>query len=520
MNDVVLELRNITKVFPHPEKPIIANDNVTINIRPGEVHALVGENGTGKSTLMNILYGLLSPDEGEILLEGKPVRFKNPREAINHGIGMLHQHFMLIPSFTVAENLVFAFEPKKGAFVDIKKAVEITNEISSRYGLKVDPYKRISQCTLSMQQRVEILKILFHKANVLIFDEPTAVLTPQESQELFKAFKELKETGKSIIFITHKLREVMAVADRATIMRKGKVIDTVNIRDSSIENLAEKMIGRRFNVLVRKVKNNEMNLSTDRKDILRLDKLSAEESQSGMKLKDVSLTVKEGDIIGIAGVGGNGQEQLVECITGLFKNIAGGKIYYRDKDITRYNAHMMRQIGVAHITGERYNRGISIQSNIHDNLAMGAHRREPWASKLFLKPGKLKEMSRYLIEKFDIKTDSQFVPIMNLSGGNIQKCILARELNLARELIIAEEPTRGVDIGSVEFIHNQLINKAKEGFGVLLISTDLDEVLSLSTKIFVMYGGEIIGEIDPEQEFAEKKIGLLMAGVRLEGGDI
>lgn len=514
MEDIVLQLKEITKIFPHPEKPVVANDHVSLDVRRGEVHALVGENGTGKSTLMNVLYGMLAPDGGEILLGGESVRFKNPRDAIAHGIGMVHQHFMLVPSFTAAENLVFTFEPRKGVFVDTAAAEKTARELSEKYGLAVDPSKKMSECPLSMQQRVEILKILFHGASILIFDEPTAVLTPQEAQELFKAFEELKKDGKSIIFITHKLREVMAVADRATVMRRGRVIDTVDIRESSMEDLAEKMVGKRIDVTVRKVRNAAMGSGEERETILSLDRLSSGASPSGTRLKSVSLEVREGEILGIAGVGGNGQELVVEAVTGLLGGISGGKMRYRGRDITGFDAHGIRRIGIAHITGERYVRGICAESDIHENLIMGAHRRAPWASRLFLKPKKLAALSDRLIGEFAIKTGSRLTPIMNLSGGNIQKCILARELNLAGDLIIAEEPTRGVDIGSIEFIHQQLIDRAKEGFGVLLVSTDLDEILSLSTRVLVMFGGEVMGEVDPEAPDADKQIGLLMAGVR------
>lgn len=512
MGETVLRLNEITKIFPHPEKPVIANDHVTLDVRKGEIHALVGENGTGKSTLMNVLYGMLQPDSGEIILNGKSVQFRNPRDAIAKGIGMVHQHFMLVPSFTVAENLVFTFEPKKGAFVDVAEAGRIARSLSEKYGLAVDPEKKVSECSLSMQQRVEILKILFHGANILIFDEPTAVLTPQESEELFKAFAELKKDGKSIIFITHKLREVMAVADRATVMRRGVVIDTVEIRDSSMEDLAEKMVGKRIDVTLRKVKNRELAREKPG-EILSLEHLSTAVTPSGSRLRDVSFQVREGEIIGIAGVGGNGQELVVEAVTGLLPYITEGRMTYRGRDITDSNACAVRRIGIAHITGERYVRGVCSQSSIHENLIMGAHRREPWSSRFLLKPKRLAELSDRLIAEFSIKTNSRATPIMNLSGGNIQKCILARELNLARELIIAEEPTRGVDIGSIEFIHQRLIDKAREGYGVVLVSTDLDEILSLSTRVLVMFEGRIMGELDPEDPDTHRRMGLLMAGV-------
>lgn len=514
MSDVILELRGITKIFPHPEKPVIANDHISLTLRKGEIHALVGENGTGKSTLMNILYGILQPEEGEILLNGERKTFKNPRDAIAAGIGMVHQHFMLIPSFTVAENLVFAFEPKKGMFVDKKKAVEIAREISGRYKLHIDPDKKISECSLSMQQRVEILKILFHGAEILIFDEPTAVLTPQESEELFKAFEELKKAGKSIIFITHKLREVMHIADRATVMRKGKVVDTVEISKSSMEDLAEKMVGRRIDVTTRKIANSDFAPEKERESVLTLEHVSSGVTPSGEQLKDICLKLRKGDILGVAGVGGNGQGLLVEAVNGLLRNIKDGTIAYEGQDITHSQAYNVRRLGIAHITGERYIRGVSADSSIHENMMMGPHRRSPWSGKVFLHVKKLRELTESLIRTFDIKASSPDACIMELSGGNIQKCILAREITLAHDLIVAEEPTRGVDIGSIEFIHQQLVDKAKAGYGVLLVSTDLDEVLSLSTRVVVMYEGEIMGEVNPELPDARSRIGRLMAGVQ------
>ena len=517
MQKTVLQVNGITKIFPHPETPVVANDHVDLTLREGEILAVVGENGTGKSTLMNILYGMLQPDAGEILLDGKVVRIRSPREAIANGIGMVHQHFMLVPSFTVAQNLVFSFEPTKhGVFVDEKKAIEITEEISQRYKLQIDPTRKIQDCPLSMQQRVEILKILFHGAKILIFDEPTAVLTPAESKELFRAFRELKADGRSIIFITHKLREVMDVADRVTVMRRGKVVTTVNCQDTSIEDLAEKMVGQRINIAHRIMHNEEM--KRDGQEIFHMDHVSTEKNVAGKCIKDVTFSLHANEIVAFAGVGGNGQEQLVEAIAGLGMRVKEGQMWYRDVDVTHYSASDMRKIGIAHITGERYVLGISAASDIYDNLIMGAHRREPWAGKLFMRKKRLSKLVDDLIETFQIKTASPHSEIMNLSGGNIQKCILARELNLAKDLIIAEEPTRGVDVGAQSFIHQTLLDKCKQGYGVILVSTDLDEVLSLSNVVYVMFEGRIIGKVDPESPDARNAIGLLMAGIKKEGG--
>lgn len=517
MEKTVLQVKDITKVFPHPETPVVANDHVNLTLNEGEILAVVGENGTGKSTLMNILYGMLQPDSGEILLDGKAVRIRSPREAIANGIGMVHQHFMLVPSFTVAQNLVFSFEPTKhGVFVDEAKAIEITKEISQRYGLQIDPTRKIQDCPLSMQQRVEILKILFHGAKILIFDEPTAVLTPAESAELFRAFRELKADGRSIIFITHKLREVMDVADRVTVMRKGKVVGTVTTEETSIEDLAEKMVGQRINIADRIMHNSEMEKSDS--VIFRMDHVTTAKTAAGKCIQDVSFDLHEHEIIGVAGVGGNGQEQLVEAIAGLGAPVTDGKMTYRDQDVTRCSAADMRKIGIAHITGERYILGISSTSDIYDNIIMGAHRREPWAGKLFMRQKRLEKLVDDLIETFHIKTASPRSEIMNLSGGNIQKCILARELNLAKDLIIAEEPTRGVDVGSQSFIHHTLLDKCKQGYGVILVSTDLDEVLTLSNVVYVMFEGRIIGKVNPEDPDARNAIGLLMAGIQPKGG--
>ena len=517
MQNVILQAKDITKIFPNPEMPVVANDHVNLTLHEKEILAIVGENGTGKSTLMNMLYGMLQPDSGEILLNGAPVHLSSPRDAIAHGIGMVHQHFMLIPSFTVAQNLVFAFEPtRRGIFVDEAKAVAITREISEKYGLQIDPMRKIQDCPLSMQQRVEILKILFHGAKILIFDEPTAVLTPAESQELFRAFRELKANGHSIIFITHKLHEVMEVADRVTVMRKGKVVGSADKSGLSVEDLAEKMVGQRINIAERIMHRAEMPHSED--IIFRMDHLSTEKNRAGKSIQDITFSLRKHEIIGFAGVGGNGQEQLVEAVTGLGTGVTAGKKFYRQQDITNSSAADIREIGIAHITGERYVLGISSASDIYDNLIMGAHRREPWAGRLFLRHKPLSRLVDHLIETFQIKTASPHNEIMNLSGGNIQKCILARELNLAKDFIVAEEPTRGVDVGSQSFIHHTLLEKCRQGYGIILVSTDLDEVLALSSTVYVMFEGKIIGQVDPESPDARGAIGLLMAGIQQEGG--
>jgi len=503
----ILEMRDIVKVFPLAENPVIANDHVDFSIKKGEIHALVGENGAGKTTLMNILYGMYTQDEGTIILDGININIEDPKKAISYGIGMVHQHFVLIPSFTVAENLIFGYEPYKGPFVDLNKARQQASEISKKYGLEVDPDKKIQECSLSTQQRVEILKILLRGASILIFDEPTAVLTPQETKELFKAFRELAQDGKTIIFITHKLREVMAVAERVTIMQKGQVRGVVNVKDTSVEELARLMVGRDVSFTQRRVKR-----VSESDKILEVDNLSCLDERGLLALKDVSFHVKAGEILGVAGVGGNGQNELVECLTGLRETI-NGDIIYKGRKIIKFSADKIRNLGVGHIPGQRYTRGICKESNVLKNLIMGAHKKHPLSKSIFLN---LKQIDRYaenLIKNYSIKTSSKDAPIMNLSGGNVQKCVVAREFALARDLIIAEEPTRGVDIGAIEFIHTQLLKKSEEGNAIIMFSTDLDEIIALSSRIIVMYNGCIIGEVSPDITFLEEKVGLLMAGI-------
>ena len=506
-SNFILEMKGIVKVFPLAENPVIANDHVDFSIKKGEIHALVGENGAGKTTLMNILYGMYTQDEGTIILNGMNINIENPKKAISYGIGMVHQHFVLIPSFTVAENLIFGYEPHKGPFVDLNKARQLASEISQKYGLEVDPDKKIQECSLSTQQRVEILKILLRGASILIFDEPTAVLTPQEAKELFKAFRELAQDGKTIIFITHKLREVMAVAERVTVMQKGQVRGVVNVKDTSVEELARLMVGRDVSFTRRRVKR-----VSDSDKILEVDNLSCLDERGLLALKDVSFHVKAGEILGVAGVGGNGQNELVECLTGLRETI-NGDIIYKGRKITKFSAVKIRNLGVGHIPGQRYTRGICKESDILKNLIMGAHKKHPLSKSIFLNLKQIDKYTEDLIKNYSIKTSSKDAPIMNLSGGNVQKCVVAREFTLARDLIIAEEPTRGVDIGAIEFIHTQLLKKSEEGNAIIMVSTDLDEIIALSSRIIVMYDGCIIGEVSPDIPSLEEKIGLLMAGI-------
>jgi len=515
MKKNILELKNISKIFPHPENPVVANNKVNMEIREGEIHAIIGENGAGKSTLMNLLYGNLTPTEGSIFFRGEKVEIDNPGTAISTGIGMVHQHFNLIPSFTVAENLVFGFEPtNKCGLVDLKRAKKITREISEKNKLFIDPEKKVKDCVLSEKQKIEILKILFYGAEVLIFDEPTAVLTPQKTKELFNVFFELKKKGKTIIFITHKLKEVMDVADRITVMRKGEIVNVVGKASTSKEELASMMVGRDIKLIKRKIKNPE-NFG---KDILRINNLSYQDDYNIKRLSNVSLSVKSGEIVGIAGVGGNGQKELIESIAGLNnkKNISGS-IEYNNIDITHYNSTKIRNHKIGYITGDRFSKGVCGSSSVYENLIMGIHNDDAYRKGIFINHNKLDELTNSFIEDYEIKLPSKDSIITSLSGGNVQKCIFAREIFNAKELIITEEPTRGVDIGAIEFIHEQLISKSKDGYGVLLVSTDLDEIISLSTKILVIYCGRIVGIVNPEEEGFENKIALMMGGVESVG---
>lgn len=512
----IIEVKHITMIFPHPENPIVANKDVNLGVKEGEIHAIVGENGAGKSTLMNLLNGNFRPSEGSIFFKGKKVVIENAQKAISLGIGMVHQEFVLIPSFTIAENLTFGFEPTdKRGLVDLKKATQITRELSEANKLYVDPEIKVADCSLSMKQRVEILKVLFYGADLLIFDEPTAVLTPRETQELFNIFKQLIKNGKTIIFITHKLSEVVEIADRITVMRKGEIVTTVNKEDTTIQDLASKMVGRDIALVKRRMKTPDKFGEV----ILSIKDLTYQDDYGINVLKGINFSLRAGEILGIAGVGGNGQTELIECIMGLQNksNVEKGNVYYKGKDISQQNSTTIRKLDIGYITGVREGKGVCGESSTYENLIMGIHRKKEWSNNVFLKHKDLIKLVDDFIEEYQITLSSKDNPIKNLSGGNVQKCIVAREMFIAKELIIAEEPTRGVDVGAIEFIHKRLIEKSQEGCGVMLVSTDLDEVVALSTRILVMYGGTISGEIDPESEGFEEKIGLLMAGIKEKG---
>ncbi len=497
----VIEMKGISKSFPG----IKANDNISLSVEQGEIHVLLGENGAGKSTLMNILYGLYNPDEGQILVKEKPVVISNPNVAIELGIGMVHQHFMLVQPFTVAENIVLGSEPSKGITLDMNKAIKDVEEISKKYELKVDPNSKIQDISVGMQQRVEILKTLYRGAEILILDEPTAVLTPQEIEELGIIMKSLVSQGKTIILITHKLKEVMAMSDRVTIIRRGKVIDTLNTKNTDIDELAEKMVGRKVNLTVDK---KESKAGTP---VLEVKGLKALDNRDLEAVKGVSFEVNGGEILGIAGVDGNGQHELIEAITGLRK-IQAGEVLINGKEITSKPPRDIISSGVAHIPEDRHKRGLVLDFPLYENSILGNHRAKTFSKHKFsLNYPKIREHARRLIKEFDVRTPNEKVKARALSGGNQQKLIIAREIDRDPYLCIAAQPTRGLDVGAIEFVHKRLIEQRDSGKAVLLISLELDEVMSLSDRIAVMYDGKIVGVIDAK-DATEKKLGILMAG--------
>lgn len=500
-----VELKNITKTFGKK----YANEGINLAVQEGEVHCLLGENGAGKTTLMKILFGLYSKDSGSIYIKGKKVEIEEPRQAIELGIGMIHQHFMLVDRLTVTENIIAGDEPKHGLFIDRTEAKKRVENLSQRFNLKVDPEARIENISIGEQQRVEILKALYRQAEILILDEPTAVLTPQETKELFNVMRELKRAGKTIIFITHKLKETMAISDRITILRNGKKVGTVNTADTNPNQLARMMVGRE---VVLKVFRNKRGNS---KPIFKVEGLSLNNKKSNLTLADVSFTIEQGEILGVAGVEGNGQLELEEALMGL-RTIKQGKILFRGKDITTLKTKEKRRSGMAYIPSDRLKRGLIENFTIERNLILGSEWSTPFAKKGFLNKHMIRKYSNKIIEQFDIRCSGSKDRAGDLSGGNQQKLIIARELDQNPGFILASQPTRGVDVGAIEYIHNLLLEMRDKGKGILLISAELDELRSLSDRIIVIYEGKIVSEGKTE-EFSEEDLGLLMAGHRLEG---
>ena len=501
MPEILLEMKNITKRFPL----VLANDKVNFSVYKGEIHALVGENGAGKTTLMSILYGLYQADSGEIRINGKKVNIANPNVAIQLKIGMVHQHFMLVPPLTVTENVILGMEPKKNnIFIDIKNATKKVEEISKGIGFKIDPNAKIENISVGIQQRVEIIKVLYRGAEILVMDEPTAVLTPQEVEELFGILNSLKKQGKTIIFITHKLNEVQDVSDRITVMRRGKVVGVKKTKETNKEEIASMMVGRKVIFRVSKQAHDFG------KNVLKITKLNALNNKRLPALKDISLEIKGGEILGIAGVEGNGQTELVEVITGLRK-AKKGKIFLYDKDITNDSPREVKEEKIAHIPEDRRQRGIVSSFTVAENLILGPHYRKPFNNGFSLNLNLIGKHANELIKQFDIRPSNKDNLLKSLSGGNQQKVIVARELYGKPILLIAAQPTRGLDVGSIEFVHQQIVNERDKGKGVLLVSADLEEILSLSDRIAVIYEGKIVAFLDPRKT-DEKELGLLMTG--------
>jgi ABC-type uncharacterized transport system ATPase subunit len=500
----LLELRAITKRFPG----VLANDDVNFDLRRGEVHALLGENGAGKSTLMNILYGLYTPDSGEILLDGKHIDLGSTKAAIEHGIGMVHQHFMLIPVMTVAENIVLATEPRHlGVLLDYDAARKRVRELSERYGLAVDPDARIDRITVGQQQRVEILKALYRGAEVLILDEPTAVLTPQEAQELFEIIRSLKSQGKSIIFISHKLNEVLDIADRITTLRRGVVVDTIPAAGATEESLARMMVGRE--VLLRVDKH----ASEPGEPLLQVENLHVFDDRGLEAVRDISFEVRGGEIVGLAGVDANGQSELIDAIAGL-RHPAAGRIVVDGHDLTHANAKDSLDAGIGHIPEDRHRRGLVLPFSLTENIALHGYRSPPNSQSGFLNVGAMVDRARRLLKEFDVRGGQPSTSAGSLSGGNQQKVVLAREIDSDPKVLIAAQPTRGLDVGAIEFVHRRLVEQRDAGRAVFLVSLELEEILSLSDRILVIYEGRIVGEFPPTA--TEEELGFAMTGGKRE----
>ena len=496
-----LELRGITKRFPG----VVANDGVNLTVRTGEVLALVGENGAGKSTLMNILYGLYHADEGELLIDGTPVRFASPSDAIAAGIGMVHQHFMLVPPFTVAENVVLGVEPT-GMLgrLDIAEARRDVRDISGRFGLEVDPDALVEDLPVGLQQRVEIVKVLFRDAEIVVFDEPTAVLTPQEIEDFFGIVRSLKDGGRGIIFITHKLKEALTIADRISVLRRGKVVGEADPRTATQEQLAEMMVGRPVILKVNKAP------ARPGERRLVVEDLVVRDDTGRAVVDGVSFDVRAGEIVGIAGVQGNGQTELVEAVTGLMP-ASSGTILLNEQDITAASPRRRHDDGMGHVPEDRQRSGLVTAFTVKENLVLTDYHHEPFSSGLRMDWDAVEASAKALVQQYDIRTPSVDVTAGTLSGGNQQKVIVARELSRPLAVAVASQPTRGVDVGSIEYIHAQLVAERDKGEAVLVVSTELDEVMALADRLLVMFRGRIVAELDPTTT-TPAEVGLYMAG--------
>ena len=501
---LALEVRNITKRFPG----VLANDKVDFTLRKGEIHALLGENGAGKSTLMNVIYGLYSPDEGEFFIDGQPSEIRNPHDAIDAGIGMVHQHFMLVPVFSVVENIILGSEVTSGPSLNLREARRQVRQLSQDYGLEVDPRAITEDLPVGIQQRVEIIKALYREAKILVLDEPTAVLTPQEAEDLFRIMRQLTERGVSIIFITHKLKEVLAIADRITVMRRGKVVGSTTPAETDEHGLAELMVGREVILEV------EKGPANPQQPVLEIRNLNVQDERDVEVVRNVSFQVRAGEILGIAGVQGNGQTELAEVLTGL-RHAQSGEVLLDGIGMPFEQPRALTEAGMAHIPEDRQKHGLVLPYTIADNLVLCTYYKLPFAKGLQREEQAVLHNSVNLIERFDVRTPGPLVPAGNLSGGNQQKVIVARELSRPIKLLIANQPTRGLDVGSIEYIHNQIVKERDEGAAVLLISAELDEIISLADRIIVMYHGRIVAMREAGQ-VSKSELGLLMAGSEVE----
>jgi len=504
VENYIVEMLNITKKFPG----IIANDNITLKLKKGEIHALLGENGAGKSTLMSVLFGLYQAENGEIRKNGELVKITNPNDANALGIGMVHQHFKLVEIFTVLENIILGVEPSKMGFLEKKEARDKVVELSDKYGLKVDPDSFVEDITVGMQQRVEILKMLYRDNEILIFDEPTAVLTPQEIKELLQIMKGFAQEGKSILFITHKLNEIMDVADRCTVLRKGKYIGTVDIKDSSKEDLSRMMVGREidFSVDKEEIETGEVILSVKNLTV-------ASKIHKNNAVKDISFDVRAGEIVCLAGIDGNGQTEFVHALTGLEK-ASSGSISLSGKDITKLSIRQRSISGISHIPEDRHKHGLVLDYKLEENLVLQRYWQPEFQKGGFIKFDAVREYAKNLIEKYDIRSgQGPVTSVRSMSGGNQQKAIIAREIDKEHKLLVAVQPTRGLDVGAIEYVHKQLVASRDAGKGVFLVSLELDEVMNVSDRILVIYEGEIVGELDPKKTTVQE-LGLYMSGAK------
>jgi general nucleoside transport system ATP-binding protein len=502
----VVEMLNIRKEFAG----IVANDNITLRLKKGEVHALLGENGAGKSTLMSVLFGMYKPEKGQIKINGEEVKITSPNKANELGIGMVHQHFKLVENFTVTENIILGNEPKKlGLVVDKEKAAKKILEISKKYNLNIDPYAKIEDISVGMQQRVEILKMLYREANVLILDEPTAVLTPDEISELMNIIKDLIKEGKSIIIITHKLREIKAIADKCTVIRRGKYIGTVDVKDTTEAKMAEMMVGREVSFKVEKKE------AKPGKTVLKIDNLSVMNNKKVLGLKNFSIEARAGEILGIAGVEGNGQSELVEAITGMRK-IHEGNIELLGENIETLSIRNRIDKGISCIPEDRHKRGLVLDYSLEENIVLKSYKNKPFSNKGILNRKAIREYAKEIIKAFDVRSgEGEKTIVRSMSGGNQQKAIIGREIEADPKLLIAVQPTRGLDVGSIEYIHKRLVEERDKGKAVLLVSLELDEVLNVSDRIAVVNAGELIGIVNAN-ETNENEVGLMMAGVKEE----